>query len=116
MPRLPTRLYDRSCAAASCGAGLTNGESDDGGFDELVESIPNRRFSSAFSASNTATRCAKLGDHPRLLDDQGGKLVIRRTPIPGLHPMIIPPETIKPHRRPDQLHHRYPAGLVRRRR
>jgi hypothetical protein len=24
---------------------LTNGESDDGGFDELVEFIPNRRFS-----------------------------------------------------------------------
>jgi hypothetical protein len=25
------------------------------------------------------------GDQPRLLDDQGSKLVIRRTPIPGLH-------------------------------
>ena len=38
------------------GAGLTNGESDDGGFDELVEFMPNRRFSSAFSASSAATR------------------------------------------------------------
>src|SRR3954451_16262977 len=33
-----------------------NGESDDGGFDELVEFIPNRRFNSAFSASSAATR------------------------------------------------------------
>ena len=33
----------------------------------------------------------KLGDHPRLLGDQGGELVIRRTPLPSLHPMIIAP-------------------------
>jgi hypothetical protein len=38
------------------GVGLVNGESDDGGFDEFVEFIPNRRFNSAFSASNAATR------------------------------------------------------------
>ena len=38
------------------GAGLVNGESDDGGLDELVEFMPNRRFSSAFSDSSAATR------------------------------------------------------------
>ena len=37
-------------------AGFVNGESDEGGFDELVEFIPNRRFNSAFSASSAATR------------------------------------------------------------
>src|SRR5206468_1806522 len=37
------------------GAGLTNGESNDGGLEELVESIPNRRFNSAFSARKAAT-------------------------------------------------------------
>jgi hypothetical protein len=35
---------------------LVNGESDDGGFDEFVEFMPNRRFNSAFSASSAATR------------------------------------------------------------
>ncbi len=31
----------------------------------------------------------QLFDHPRLLADQGSQLVIRRTPTPGQHPMII---------------------------
>ena len=45
----------------------------------------------------------KLGDHPRLLGDQGGELVIRRTPLPSLHPMIIASRRSSPRRRPDQL-------------
>src|SRR3954447_6284098 len=40
----------------------------------------------------------KLSEHPRLLDDQGGELVIRRTPIPGLHTMIIPCGRSRPYR------------------
>ena len=55
MPRLPTRLA-AALRRSDFGAGLVNGESDDGGFDELVEFMPNRRFSSAFSASSAATR------------------------------------------------------------
>jgi hypothetical protein len=37
------------------GAGLANGESDDGGFDEFREFCPNCRFSSAFSARSCST-------------------------------------------------------------
>jgi hypothetical protein len=45
----------------------------------------------------------KLLDHRRLTHDQGGKLVIRRTPIPSLHTKIISRATVKPQKRPDQL-------------
>ena len=55
MPGLPTRR-PTALRRSEFGAGLVNGESDDGGLDELVESMPNRRFSSAFSASSAATR------------------------------------------------------------
>jgi hypothetical protein len=37
------------------GDGFTNGESDDGGFDEFRLFKPSRRFNSAFSACNAAT-------------------------------------------------------------
>ena len=40
------------------GAGLVNGESDDGGFDEFGEFCPNCRFNSATSASSCAIRSA----------------------------------------------------------
>jgi hypothetical protein len=72
------------------GAGLVDGESDDGGFDEFREFIPNRRFNSAFSARNAANLGLQPRDRRRLLRYQGSKLVIRRTPIPGLHTKIIP--------------------------
>ena len=96
MTRLPTGLT-AAAAAQRLRRRLGQPRSDDGGFDELLEFIPNRRLNSAFSASSAATR-PKLRDHPRLLDDQGGQLVIRRTPIPGLHPMIIPCGRSRPHR------------------
>jgi hypothetical protein len=53
MARLPARLAS-ALTRNDFGAGLVNGESDDGGFEELVESIPNRRFNSAFSARRSA--------------------------------------------------------------
>jgi hypothetical protein len=71
--------------------------------DESVESIRNRRFNLAFSASSAATRSRKLRDHPRLLDDQDGKLLIRRTSIPAQQPQDHPTETIKPYKQPGQL-------------
>jgi hypothetical protein len=39
---------------------LTSIESFDGGLEEFVEFIPNRRRNSAFSASSTSTRAANL--------------------------------------------------------
>jgi hypothetical protein len=77
---------------------LTNGEpDDDGGFDELVEFMPNRRFSSAFSASSAAGRARSSAITPRLLDDPSGKLVTRPTPNPGLHQSIVPGGRSSPH-------------------
>ena len=65
------------------GAGLTNGESDDGGFEEFRELMPRRRHNSAFSARGLSASARKLSgltpkllEKPRLRDDQGGKLVI----------------------------------------
>ncbi len=43
-----------SYAATTSGLAWPNGESDEGGLEELVESIPNRRFNSAFSARNSS--------------------------------------------------------------
>jgi hypothetical protein len=40
------------------GAGLLNGESDDGGFDEFREFCPNRAVNSAICASSCAIRSA----------------------------------------------------------
>jgi hypothetical protein len=57
MPRLPTRpltLLPRN----DRGAGLSNGESDDGGRDEFRLFEPNRRRSSATSASSPTIRSA----------------------------------------------------------
>jgi hypothetical protein len=42
------------------GGGLTNGESVDGGFEELREFCFSCRFNSALSASNTATFASSL--------------------------------------------------------
>jgi hypothetical protein len=47
------------------GAGLTNGESDDGGFDEFLLFYPNRRLSSAFSDSNASNRVVNLSTNAR---------------------------------------------------
>jgi hypothetical protein len=74
------------------GAGVTNGDSADGdsadgGFDEFRELSPNRRFDSAFLARNAATSACNCSI-TALTRHQGGKLVIRRTPIPGLHTLI----------------------------
>jgi hypothetical protein len=83
---------------------LTNGESDEGGRDEFREFIPNRRRNSAVLclqplvvfpqllvvSPQLRDLAPKLLDQPRLGDDQGGKLVIRQTPIPGLHTLITP--------------------------
>jgi hypothetical protein len=47
------------------GAGLMNGESDDGGFDEVRLFCPNRRLSSAFSDSNASNRAVNRSTNAR---------------------------------------------------
>jgi hypothetical protein len=47
------------------GAGLTNGESDDGGFEEFRLFCANRRLSSAFSDSNASNRVVNLSTNAR---------------------------------------------------
>jgi hypothetical protein len=44
---------------------LTNGESDDGGLEEFRLFCPNRRFSSAFSASKASNRAVNASTNPR---------------------------------------------------
>jgi hypothetical protein len=47
------------------GAGLTNGESDDGGFDEFRLFCPNCRFRTATSAYSASTIARKSDTIPR---------------------------------------------------
>ena len=55
--RLPARLA-AALATNDFGAGLVNGESVDGGFDEFCEFCPSCRLNSAISASSSAIRLA----------------------------------------------------------
>ncbi|WP_435875553.1 hypothetical protein [Nonomuraea fuscirosea] len=69
--------------------------SADGGSEEFPELRPSRRASSATRPEplilhpQPVVLGPQLTDNPRLLHNEGGKLVIRRTPIPGLHTKII---------------------------
>ena len=95
MPRLPARLA-AALAAQRLRRRLDERRVRRRRLRRVLEFFPSCRFSSASSASSAAIRPAR--HHPRLPDDQGGELVIRRTPIPGLHPMIIPCGRSRPHR------------------
>ena len=57
MPRLPPGLRPL-LRRNDFGAGLVNGESVDGGFDEFCEFCPSCRLNSAISASSSAIRLA----------------------------------------------------------
>ncbi|MEV6334604.1 hypothetical protein AB0M12_07790 [Nocardia vinacea] len=70
------------------GAGLSNGLSQGGGFDEF---IPSRRFDSAFSARNSAFSASNEPsfeplDHPGLPRHQRDKFLMRDRTRIGWHP------------------------------
>ena len=93
----PTSTPDARAARPACGrcvrrsdfgAGLVNGESDDGGFDEFRLSCPSCRFSSATSPRSASTIILQVRHHRPKLRVLGGQLLIGRTTVGG-HPSMI---------------------------